>query len=207
MTQKVTHEEMMAEFQGPGVDERFRTLLAKAKPIRWGFFHHLHTATYYRDRVVLIGDSAHASMPFHAAGAAMGVEDALVLSTLLERLAKKAKGSAEMGPEIRSALAAYDSVRRPRAEHQLNQSAECGGFLYFTNPETGDDMNKILHRLQNERFNWLWFHDLAGDVQLALDRMDASKTNGFHEKTTTNGTHEETKTNGVHETTKSIGVH
>jgi salicylate hydroxylase len=76
----------MADFEGPGVDDRFRKLLNKARPIRWGIFHHLHTSTYFRDRVVFMGDSVHASLPFQAAGAAQGVEDALVLSNVLEGL-------------------------------------------------------------------------------------------------------------------------
>ncbi|GKU10787.1 unnamed protein product, partial [Fusarium langsethiae] len=89
VTELIPHEQMMADFDGPGVDPRFRQLLAKAKPLKWGFFHHRHTASYVRDRVALVGDSAHASLPFQAAGAAQGLEDALVLSGLLAELTKQ----------------------------------------------------------------------------------------------------------------------
>ncbi|KAI4674775.1 uncharacterized protein J4E84_010381 [Alternaria hordeiaustralica] len=124
VTQKVLHEAMMTDFEGPGVDDRFRQLLAKASPIRWGFFHHLRTSTYYRDRVALLGDSAHASLPFQAAGAAQGVEDALVLSNILSELVKSSKQEANSDANIVAGLSAYDSVRRPRAQKQLEQSAE-----------------------------------------------------------------------------------
>ena len=71
VTQKVRYEAMMADFEGPDIDDRFRQLLRKASPIKWGLFHHRYTSTYFRDRVVLLGDSAHASLPFQAAGAGL----------------------------------------------------------------------------------------------------------------------------------------
>lgn len=175
VTESVTPEAMLAEFQGRGVDERFRRLLSKAKPIRWGLFHHLHTSTYYRDRVVLIGDSAHASLPFQAAGAAQGVEDAVVLSNVLAELGKPQHGHATSQSKVRAGLAAYDSVRRPRAQHQLEQSAEVSRMLFFQHEDAGDDMSKILPRLQNGRFDWLWFHDVDEDVRIAMSRMNEDK--------------------------------
>lgn len=39
---------------------------------------------WYRDRVLLIGDSAHATVPHLAQGAAMAIEDGLVLAELLQ---------------------------------------------------------------------------------------------------------------------------
>ena len=171
VTERVSHEAMMADFEGPGVDDRFRQLLRKAKPVKWGLFHHLRTATYFRDRVALVGDSAHASMPFQAAGAAQGLEDALVLSNVLAELAALPQRGAGHLPAIHEGLAAYDSVRRPRAQKQLEQAAEVGRMIFFQHEEAGDDMDQILPRLQKGRFNWLWFHDLNKDVQEAVCRM------------------------------------
>ncbi len=131
VTEKITHEAMMADFQGRGVDNRFLRLLSMAKPIKWGFFHHRYTSTYYRDRVVLAGDSAHASLPFQAAGAAQGLEDALVLSNLLARIASTPDKDAALAPYIHAAFEGYDSVRRPRAQKQLEQAAEVGLMVYF----------------------------------------------------------------------------
>ena len=172
MTEKVTHEEMMADFQGDDVDDCFRQLLSKANPVRWGFFHHANTSTYVRDRVVLLGDSAHASLPFQAAGAAQGIEDALILSSVLAGLSKISRPDTGSFGEISAALNAYDAIRRPRAQHQLEQSAEVADMIYFQHKEAGSDMNKILSRLQNGRFDWLWFHDLDKDVQTALSMLE-----------------------------------
>lgn len=162
---------MMADFEGPGIDESFRKLLEKAKPVKWGFFHHLHTATYFRDRVVLVGDSAHASLPFQAAGAAQGLEDALVLSNVLAELTRLPERGAGQLSAIHAGLTAYDSVRRPRAQKQLEQAAEVSRMIFFQHEEAGADMEKILPRLQQGRFNWLWFHDMNDDVQDVLCKM------------------------------------
>ncbi|THY51462.1 monooxygenase [Aureobasidium pullulans] len=171
VTEKTTHGTMMADFEGPGVDARFIKLLAKAQPIKWGFFHHWRTSTYHRGRVVLLGDAAHASLPFQAAGAAQGLEDALVLSNVLSKIADTHVDSVNPMTSIEIALEAYGLVRRPRAQKQLEQSAEVGEMIFFQHEEAGSDMSKILPRLQEERFDWLWFHDIEDDVNKALARM------------------------------------
>ncbi|KAK5045068.1 hypothetical protein LTR84_010216 [Exophiala bonariae] len=175
VTEKVSFESMMADYQRKGIDERFRKLLAKCKPIKWGLFHHLNTATYSRGRVVLIGDSAHASLPYQAAGAAQGLEDAWVLTAVIAEIAKFHRSTASLGPEIDAALIAYDSVRRPRAERQLNRAAEVGRMLLFQHEETGPDMTKILAKLQNGWFDWIWFHDIDTDAQKALSQLRENK--------------------------------
>ncbi|THZ11975.1 monooxygenase [Aureobasidium pullulans] len=172
VTEKTTHETMMADFEGPGVDARFIKLLAKAQPIKWGFFHHWRTSTYHRGRVVLLGDAAHASLPFQAAGAAQGLEDALVLSNVLSKIADMHNDSVNPMTSIETGLEAYDSVRRPRAQRQLEQSAEVGKMIFFQHEEAGSDMSKILPRLQEGRFDWLWFHDIEVDANKALTRMN-----------------------------------
>ena len=172
VTQKVPHEAMIAEFEGPDVDERFRRLLSKAKPIKWGFFHHRHTSTYYRDRVVLLGDSAHASLPFQAAGAGQGLEDALVLSHVLTKIHNAPDQNEPLTPYVRAGFAAYDSIRRPRAQRQLERAYEMSQMIHFQHPETGSDMNQVILKLQQGWFDWVWFHDLNADIQAALRQMD-----------------------------------
>ncbi|TIA01384.1 monooxygenase [Aureobasidium pullulans] len=175
VTEKTTQEAMMADFEGPGVDARFIKLLAKAQPIKWGFFHHWRTSTYHRGRVVLLGDAAHASLPFQAAGAAQGLEDALVLSNVLSKIADMHNDSVNPMTSIETGLEAYDLVRRPRAQKQLEQSAEVGEMIFFQHEEAGSDMSKILPRLQEGRFDWLWFHDTEYDVNKAVARMNEQR--------------------------------
>lgn len=175
MTEQVTHKAMMADFDS-GIDHRLRRLLSKAKPIRWGLFHHLHTSTYYHNRVILMGDSAHASLPFQAAGAAQGVEDAVVLSHVLAQVSAQLKVKASAQECIRASFDAYDSVRRPRAQKQLEQSDEVARMLFFQHEQAGDDMTKILPMLQQGRFEWLWFHDIEEDVRTAMAKPQSRET-------------------------------
>lgn len=61
--------------------------------------------SWVRGRVVLVGDAAHATSPNMAEGAAMALEDALVLAECLHRQ-----------EAIPAALAAFEARRRPRTE-------------------------------------------------------------------------------------------
>jgi FAD-dependent urate hydroxylase len=61
--------------------------------------------SWARERVLLIGDAAHATSPNMAEGAAMALEDALVLTDCLRRI-----------PAIPDAIAAFQARRQPRAE-------------------------------------------------------------------------------------------
>ncbi len=70
---------------------------------------------WWRGRVVLIGDAAHASTPNMGQGAAMALEDAAVLAELV------AKGGAP-----HELLAAWEARRRPRARFVQNQSRRIG---------------------------------------------------------------------------------
>jgi FAD-dependent urate hydroxylase len=61
--------------------------------------------SWLRGRVVLVGDAAHATSPNMAEGAAMALEDALVLAECLSRL-----------ETVPAALSAFEARRRPRTD-------------------------------------------------------------------------------------------
>ncbi|OJZ84840.1 hypothetical protein ASPFODRAFT_209304 [Aspergillus luchuensis CBS 106.47] len=171
VSQKIKHGAMMADFEGPEVDERFRRLLRKARPVRWGFFHHQYTSTYYRDRVVLLGDSAHASLPFQGAGAGQGLENSLILSNLLARIYHAPDQGAALAPYISAGLVAYDAIRRPRAQKKLEWAYEMSHMLHFQHTKTGKALDKIASKLQRQWFDWIWFHDLNADIDAAFHKM------------------------------------
>jgi salicylate hydroxylase len=72
----------------------------------------LKTALYVREpmarwtqgRITLLGDACHPMLPFMAQGAAMGIEDAVVLARCLAA-----------GPDGAAALRNYEALRKPRA--------------------------------------------------------------------------------------------
>jgi salicylate hydroxylase len=97
----------------------------------------------------------------------------LILSSVLAELANLPMADSSSTLRTEAALEAYDSVRRPRAQKQLEQAAEVGRMIFFQDEEAGDDMSKILPKLQQGRFDWIWFHDIDKDVEKAVSRMKA----------------------------------
>jgi 2-polyprenyl-6-methoxyphenol hydroxylase-like FAD-dependent oxidoreductase len=70
---------------------------------------------WYSGRVVLIGDTVHATTPHLASGACIGIEDALVLAEELGRSA-----------DLHSALAAFENRRWERCRMVVENSARLG---------------------------------------------------------------------------------
>jgi len=68
-----------------------------------------------RGRVVLVGDAAHGMPPFMAQGANQGLEDAMVITTLITNIAKK--NNWDDHEAIASAFEKYERLRRPWIEY------------------------------------------------------------------------------------------
>jgi salicylate hydroxylase len=98
-------EDLAREFEG--WDERVRALIASATDTRrWALYDRAPLERWTLGRVGLLGDSAHAMLPFFGQGAAQAVEDAAVLAKCL----------AGTGPEgVADGLQRYEALRKPRA--------------------------------------------------------------------------------------------
>jgi salicylate hydroxylase len=97
-------EEMMAAF--PKVGVKLRTMMAAATSCsKWGQFTGEHAPRWTKDRITLLGDSAHAMLATFGQGANMAFEDAYVLARWLNASAEHPQ----------AALAGYEAVRKPRA--------------------------------------------------------------------------------------------
>jgi salicylate hydroxylase len=97
-------DEMLAAFANAG--EKLRRMMAAATSCsKWGQFTGEHAAQWTKDRVTLLGDSAHAMLATFGQGANMAFEDAYVLAQWL-------RASAD-DPD--AALAGYEAARKPRA--------------------------------------------------------------------------------------------
>ena len=107
--------------------------------------------SYYRSRICLMGDAAHASTPFHGAGAGMAMEDAYILSGLL--------GLVKDPSTLEAAFAAYDHVRRPRTQKLVTTSREAYDVYSLKPGIPGTDLGKIVEDLQ-DRWTWIWTIDL-----------------------------------------------
>ncbi|KAG2413127.1 hypothetical protein HFD88_010686 [Aspergillus terreus] len=135
--------------------------LLKEQPIScWSMWDMLEPAPHYnKGNVCVIGDAAHASVPYQAQGASQAIEDALVLVELL--------GHVTDIKQIAAAFKAYDQVRRPRSQHAVATSREAGDLLTYRYPSIGDDIHKIKEKVDT-RMDWVWNKNLIEQNQEAL---------------------------------------
>jgi salicylate hydroxylase len=132
-------------------------------PSKWALFTLQHNAPYFKNRICLLGDSAHATTPHMGAGAGMAMEDAYILSHLIV-----AAGSSE---NIKAAFKAYDAVRRPRSQECIRRSMDAALAYDFMAEGVGDDMRKIEETIK-ESFEWLWYEDLEAQLSSAKKLLE-----------------------------------
>jgi salicylate hydroxylase len=107
-------------------------LIAATPPdgcFKWGLFDHEPLSRWTSGRVALLGDAAHAMLPFVAQGAAMSLEDAIVLARALREV-----------ESVEEALGIYDQARRSRAGW-AQQRARFMAEL-FHQEASGEDLGK-----------------------------------------------------------------
>ncbi|KAI5924624.1 hypothetical protein F4810DRAFT_132260 [Camillea tinctor] len=119
--------------------------------------------TYVTQKTALIGDAAHAIHLFPGAGAVLGLEEALVLSSLLGRTPSR--------EAIPAALMAFDRVCRPRAEQGLRDSEACALLLTGKSPGIGLDAELIAQQLQG-KWDFLLDASVEGLKGAAASVMD-----------------------------------
>ncbi|WP_439529831.1 FAD-dependent oxidoreductase [Pannonibacter sp.] len=86
--------------------------------LRWALCAVDADRPWAKGRIALLGDAAHAMLPFAAQGAAMAIEDAAVLGRVMQG-----------AKDIPAALAAYQQQRQPRAT-QVQQAASTNATIY-----------------------------------------------------------------------------
>lgn len=157
--------DMFADFEGWGKDVK-QILSLMEKPDVWALFDSLPAPTFYKGRMALLGDAAHATTPHQGAGAGQAIEDAFVLSNLL--------GDCKSVNDIEAAFKAYDEIRRPRSQKVVTTSREAAALYEFENEsvigEKGVDVEELKERLRN-RCKWIWDEDLVAQLESARGLM------------------------------------
>ncbi|KAI1077805.1 hypothetical protein F5B20DRAFT_253313 [Whalleya microplaca] len=138
---------------------------------KWAIFDMLENPApcYYQGSVAIAGDAAHASSPHLGSGAGFGVEDALVLATVLEAADKKLKNTTSRGKInlCRHALSVYNSVRYDRTQWLIGASREAAALFQWQDKAVGDDFEKFLPRISSH-FHRIWDNDINDMVKEAL---------------------------------------
>jgi salicylate hydroxylase len=90
---------------------------------RWALFTMPENIEWTSGSFALLGDAAHAMLPFAAQGAAMAVEDAAVLAKVLSQT------PLETATQVGTALRRYERLRRPRVM-RVQRAARRAGHTY-----------------------------------------------------------------------------
>ena len=117
-TEPGTADELTARFRrwSPAARE---LLAAPSAWQRWSLYDLPALPAWGQGPLTLLGDAAHAMLPFMAQGAAMAIEDAAVLAACV----------AQASGDIPAALRRYESIRQPRT-HAVARAAARTGTLY-----------------------------------------------------------------------------
>ena len=151
--QTATREEIIDAFEG--WYERPKAVISATPEV---FVTSLHDreplASWVSERVALMGDAAHAMLPYHAQGAVQSLEDAWVLARCLQ------------GMNATDALKHYESLRFDRANLMVQQSRNAEGWYHVDTPEEIESRNERF-RKTNARLaggfspqqHWLYSYD------------------------------------------------
>ncbi|KAK1760113.1 hypothetical protein QBC47DRAFT_426998 [Echria macrotheca] len=122
---------------------RIVELVARDTSASWAVADHDHAPFYCRGRVAMLGDAAHAALPFVGNGAAQALEDAAVLDALFARVKRK--------KDVGYALRAYDQVRRPRSQAVVDMARKFGRVYAFAEGDLHEHPEKM----------WAFFREAA----------------------------------------------
>lgn len=122
----------------------------------WALFDRDPLPTWHEERVVLLGDACHPMPPFQAQGAAMAVEDAVVLAKCLHAYGVST-----------TALSTYERLRKPRTSKVLASARANMGVFHrsnaFTQAATYGPLklaDKLFPSFMRSRQDWIYGYDV-----------------------------------------------
>jgi salicylate hydroxylase len=151
-TQRGTVEDCLATFEGWHQD--VQTLIKGGMShFKWALMLRDPLSFWSKGRVTLLGDACHSMLPFMAQGAAMALEDAVILARALEAHA-----------DIATAFEKYEAVRRERTRRVINGSAE--NAKRFHNPALAEAAGareyvnrEFTEEKLRQRYDWLYTYN------------------------------------------------
>ena len=147
--------DFVAEFET--WDDRVRQLIVSASSTkRWAVYDRDPLERWTVGRITLLGDAAHAMLPFFAQGAAQAIEDAAVLAACLR--------DADVA-SVPQALQRYEQIRRPRASEAqvMSRGREIRNHL----PDGADQRERDAQLATGDPLRqnaWLYGHDIEANL-------------------------------------------
>jgi salicylate hydroxylase len=142
--------DLIPRFAGLGWVPQALTLVSLPEAwLKWALYDRRPLKRWSRGPVALLGDAAHPMLPYLAQGAAMAIEDAVVVAQCLAR----------MPDDAESALETYCATRRTRA-WKVQRLAARNGALYHQSGISAALRNSAMHLIGGtrlfRRFDWLY---------------------------------------------------
>jgi len=159
-SQTTSKEEVIDAFDG--WYERPRQVIeATAQPFVTALYDREPLERWVQGRIAVMGDAAHAMLPYHAQGAVQSIEDAWVLARTLS-----------LHDEPTKALQRFQTLRYDRANLMVAQSRSAERWYHLDDPEEVSARNARF-RANNERFggdfspqqHWLYSYDAEAAAQ------------------------------------------
>ncbi|MFF6809193.1 FAD-dependent monooxygenase [Streptomyces sp. NPDC012403] len=145
-------EDLDAAFAGWHEEVR-RVVTAAASVTRWDLFDRDMAGRYATDRVVLLGDAAHPTLPYLSQGANQALEDAVVLARCLE--------DARPG-DLTGAVRRYEELRLPRTAEVHRRARALGRTFHLPDGPHQERRDRDMRARQDlEHLDWLYGHDAA----------------------------------------------
>jgi salicylate hydroxylase len=145
-------------------DKLLRLFECSDRYFKWGLFDREPLPHWTKGRVTLLGDSAHAMLPFLAQGAAMGIEDGCVLAEMVTRLPE----------DLDEALRRYEGLRAPRTRRAVLGSRERAKLNHLPSrwARLQRDVEYLARRVlypdgTAHRVAWLYGYDVAAEEHYA----------------------------------------
>ncbi len=127
---------------------------------KWALYDRDPLPRWTQGRVTLLGDAAHAMLPYLAQGAAQSIEDGYVLAEMLD----------QHRDDPQQALRAYEQARLPRTSRIQLHARERGKINNKTSPlaRFRRDLGYRLKRLfkpkeHTYKIEWIYGHDVTAD--------------------------------------------
>jgi len=127
---------------------------------RWALYDRDSLPRWTVGRVTLLGDAAHAMLPYMAQGAVQSIEDAAVLAKCLKQV--------DAPFEVTAAMRRYEELRKPRAS-QCQAGSRANGIMYHL-PDGSEQQQRDSNVASSAtaplpQNAWLYGHDVEAGLE------------------------------------------